>query len=93
MRLCAWFDELNKDNKSYLSTANISEGLTVDNVGTFGSFTNVKWCKEVPVDLVSVSKLSEIDFFCVLGVSDEEPVQIRCKKTSQLTKRGVEIND
>ena len=56
------------------------------------NFTNVKWCKEVSVDLVSVLKLSEIGFFCVLGMSDEEPVQIRCKKASQLIKRGVKIN-
>ena len=93
LSLCVWFDELNKDKKSYLSTTNKSEGLIVHGVGTFGNFTNVKWCKKVSVDLVSILKLSEIVFFCVLGVSDKGPVQIRCKKTSQLIKREVKIND
>ena len=70
--------ESNKDKKSYISTINKSGVFTVDGFGSFWAFTNVKWSKKVFVNLVSVSKLSEIVFFCVLGMSDEEQVQIRC---------------
>ena len=93
LRLCSWFDEINKNAKSNLSTADESGGLSVDGVGTFGSFNNVKWCKKVSVDLVSVAKLGEIGFYSVLGMSKEEPVQIRCKRTHLVVKRGVMIND
>ena len=40
--LCSWFDEINKNAKSNLSTADESGELSVDGVGTFGSFNNVK---------------------------------------------------
>ena len=53
----------------------------------------MKWCKKVSVDLMSVTKLGEIGLDSVLGMSKEEPVQIRCKRTHQIVKRGVMIND
>ena len=62
LRLCPWFNEINKSAKSNLSTADESSRLNVDGVRTFGSFNNVKWCKKVAVDLVSVAKLWRLVF-------------------------------
>ena len=65
----------------------------MNGVGSFGNFNNMKWCKGVSVDLVSVAKLGEIGFYSVLGMSKKDPVQIRCKRTHRIVKRGVMIND
>ena len=43
LRLCSWFEEINKNAKSHLSTENKFDGLSVDGVGSFGNFDNVKW--------------------------------------------------
>ena len=53
----------------------------------------MKWCNGVLVDLVLVAKFGEIGFYSVLGISKEDPVQIRCKRTHPIVKRGVMIND
>ena len=41
LRLCAWFDKINKNEKSKLSIADKSGGLSVDGVGSFENFNNV----------------------------------------------------
>ena len=57
LKLCAWFEKIDKNAKSYLSTEDKSGGLIANGVGSFRNFNNVKWCKGVSVNLVSVAKL------------------------------------
>ena len=86
-------DDINKNAKSHLSTADESGGRSVNGVSLFGNFNNVKRCKGVSIDLVVVAKLGEIEFYSVLEMSKEDRVQIRCKRTHRIMKRGVIINN
>ena len=48
MRLCERFDEIYKNAKSHLSTADKIRrggGLSMHGVGSFVNVNNVKWCK------------------------------------------------
>ena len=93
LKLAEWFDVLDKNKTSNLTTASKAGGLAVGGVGTFGNFNNVKWSSDVSVDLISVAKLAELGFYCILGKSAEEPVLICDQVTHRVIKRGVIIND
>jgi hypothetical protein len=93
LRLASWFNLLDKSKSSSLTTASKSGGLIVGGVGTFGSLDNVKWSEDASVDLISVAKLAEIGFYCIIGMSTEEPVLICEKVSNRVVKRGVMIND
>ena len=66
LRLAEWFNFLDKNETSNLTTASKSGGLRVGGVGTFGNLSNVKWSEDASVDLISVAKLAEIGYYCVL---------------------------
>ena len=75
--------------KKRLSTADKSDRLSVDGVGLFGNFNNVKRYNKVSIDLMSEAKLGEVGFYSVVGISEADSLQIYSKRTNRIVKHVV----